>query len=350
MDKLEHYLDQVCRGVGGPRSLRQHLRRELREHLLDAAAEHRAAGFSEEQSLARALDDFGGPEQVRLELEATHGHRMMAVVIDQAMQWKEMTMKAKWFWATWAQLALAIVIAKQALFLLFVTIKIIPAYEKIRGDGLLDTNDQDTQILLSYADSCLVFLVQIARHFVNYWFLWVLLLAVAWGLFEWRVRSENKPFMRLSALGMAALVLAVAVGVTALSLLIPYVAALPPLYARAPEPIVRDQVATVSKSIRELEQAMAKKDWQASQEHATKAERAARYLAGMGAAAPALMSLTEQARLDALREQLSAADECLWEANKAIIAKDAGRLDAAMQKFHEAYGQVPGGGAVEKVK
>src|SRR5262245_42303425 len=35
MDALEHYLDQVCRGVGGPWSLRKHIRRELREHLLD---------------------------------------------------------------------------------------------------------------------------------------------------------------------------------------------------------------------------------------------------------------------------------------------------------------------------
>ena len=65
MDKLEHYLDQVCRGIGGPRSLRQHVRQELREHLRDAAAEHQAAGMSEAEALDRALEDFGGPEQVR---------------------------------------------------------------------------------------------------------------------------------------------------------------------------------------------------------------------------------------------------------------------------------------------
>ena len=87
MDKLEHYLDQVCRSIGGPRSLRQHIRQELREHLRDAVAEHRAAGLSEEEALARALADFGGPDQVRSELEATHGYRMMALVIDKAMQW-----------------------------------------------------------------------------------------------------------------------------------------------------------------------------------------------------------------------------------------------------------------------
>jgi hypothetical protein len=75
MDKLEHYLDQVCRSVGGPRSLRQHIRQELREHLRDAMAEHKAAGLSEEQALDRALEEFGKPEDVRSELEATHGHQ-----------------------------------------------------------------------------------------------------------------------------------------------------------------------------------------------------------------------------------------------------------------------------------
>src|SRR5205807_3314788 len=107
----------VCRGIGGPRSLRQHLRQELREHLQDAAAEHKAAGLSEEAALARALEDFGGPEQVRSELEATHGHRMMAVVIDKAMQWKERTMKAKWLWTSWANLSLAVVIALEVFFI-----------------------------------------------------------------------------------------------------------------------------------------------------------------------------------------------------------------------------------------
>ena len=92
MDKLEQYLDQVCRGIAGPRSLRQHVRQELREHLLDAAAAHKAAGMSEEAALARALEDFGGPEQVRAELEATHGHRLLGVVLDKAMQWQERTM------------------------------------------------------------------------------------------------------------------------------------------------------------------------------------------------------------------------------------------------------------------
>src|SRR4051812_23245271 len=106
MDKLEQYLEQVCRGIAGPRSLRQHIRQELREHIRDAAAGHQAAGLSAEESLARALEDFGGPDQVRAELEATHGHRLLTVVVDKTLQWKEKTMKAKWIWSTWAHAAL----------------------------------------------------------------------------------------------------------------------------------------------------------------------------------------------------------------------------------------------------
>ena len=104
MDKLENYLDQVCRGIAGPRALRQHVRQELREHLLDAAGEYQGRGMPPDEAMERAIDDFGGPEQVRRELEQAHGQRFLAVVIDKAMQWKERTMKAKWVWSTWAYL------------------------------------------------------------------------------------------------------------------------------------------------------------------------------------------------------------------------------------------------------
>src|SRR4051812_30475955 len=114
MEKLERYLDQVCRSLGGPRAMRQHVRQELREHLLDAVAQHRSSGASEGEGLDRALDEFGKSDDVRTELEAAHGYRMMAVAIDKAMQWKEMTMKAKWLWTSWAYLALGIVIALEA--------------------------------------------------------------------------------------------------------------------------------------------------------------------------------------------------------------------------------------------
>src|SRR5207253_204835 len=141
MDKLEHYLDQVCRSIGGPRSLRQHVRQELREHLRDAAAEHRAAGLSEDEALDRALADFGGPEQVRSELEATHGHRLLPVVIDKAMQWKEMTMKARWVWTTWAHLAVVGVLGLEVAWISFAMIFLVPKFNKLLHDGVINAGD-----------------------------------------------------------------------------------------------------------------------------------------------------------------------------------------------------------------
>ena len=71
MDNLEHYLDQVCRSVGGSKALRQHIRQDLREHLRDAGG--RASGgriSSEDDARLVLLADFGGPEQVRSELDS----------------------------------------------------------------------------------------------------------------------------------------------------------------------------------------------------------------------------------------------------------------------------------------
>src|SRR5215212_6447485 len=58
MDKLEQYLEQVCRGIGGPRAMRQHIREELREHLNDAVDDHVAHGMTREAAIDRALEDF----------------------------------------------------------------------------------------------------------------------------------------------------------------------------------------------------------------------------------------------------------------------------------------------------
>lgn len=64
MDKLEQYLDRVCHGIGGPRSLRLHLRQELREHLRDAIDQFVASGMSPDEALSKALEDFGLPDQL----------------------------------------------------------------------------------------------------------------------------------------------------------------------------------------------------------------------------------------------------------------------------------------------
>jgi hypothetical protein len=334
MDKLEQYLDQVCRSVGGPRSLRQHVRQELREHLLDAVAEHKAAGMSEEKALDRALEDFGGPEQVRSELEATHGQRLLPVVIDKAMQWKEKTMKAKWLWTTWAHLVLVGVVAMEVTSITFATVFLAPRLKKILREGWLEVDMKEP--VFSWIPSFLHGLDWVGSNLV-----WLLLtVAVLWALFEWRVRSENKSFMRLAALGTAALVLVVLVAVLGWALVVPPMAGLPGMDARVPEKTVIDREARIESSVGALEDALAQRDWEAIQEHANQASSEMESLAHMGAAAPALTSMREQAKVDELRLQLKAARDSLQEARQASWAKDPAKLEAALKKFHEVYAQV----------
>ncbi len=215
MDKLERYLDQICHAIGGPLTLRQHVRQELREHLLDAMAQHQARGLSDEDMLERVLEEFGKPEDIRSELEATHGHRMMAVVIDKAMQWKELTMRAKWLWTTWAYLSLAVVIVLEVVLIAFAGNFVVPHSVKLIRDGLISSAILE-QTCTTWIPS---FLYSVSILVGNYTALWVVLAAVAWGLFEWRIRSENKPFMRLSALGTVAVGLMAVVCLTVGSLL-----------------------------------------------------------------------------------------------------------------------------------
>src|SRR5262245_7962830 len=332
MDKLEHYLDQVCRSIGGPRALRQHVRQELREHLRDATAEHRAAGLSEEDALDRALAGFGKPEDVRSELEATHGHRLMAVVIDKAMQWKEKTMKAKWLWTTWAHLTLAGVIALEVLFITFTVIFIIPKFQMLMRDGLLDPDIFHEQGV-SWMPAFLNGLKIVGGGYTT----WLVLLAVVvWGLFEWRVRSEHKTFMRLSALGTAAVGLMVVVVLAAGSLVISFTLGMPAT-GRIVRPFALQQVANIDNSVSALEQALAKKDWETMQEQSDRASQALGNLSKAAPAIPALTSRNQPPTVEDLRAQVKAANECLLEAQQAIRAKDAERLKVTMQKFRELY-------------
>jgi hypothetical protein len=335
MDKLERYLDQVCRSISGSRSLRQHIRQELREHLRDAIAGHRAAGMSEEEALDRALEDFGGPEQVKSELEATHGSRLMPLVIDKAMQWKEKTMKAKWLWTSWAYLALVGVVALEVAWISFATMFLVPRFQVLMRDGLLDSGAlRESQV--SWMPALLNDVAAAAGYTT-----WILLgVAVAWGLFEWTVRSDNKPFMRLSALGTAAVGLMVVAILQAASLSIPFMLAMPPLATRS---FAMDQLTAIDTSVAKLEQAMAKKDWEAVQDNAALASYAADNLAKLGVAARVLASRQEvrdQTTVDELRGQINSASECLHEAQQAIRDRDADRLSAVMQRFNRAYGPV----------
>jgi hypothetical protein len=341
MDKLERYLDQVCRSIGGPKSLRQHVRQELREHLLDAAAEHRAAGLSEEAALDRAVQDFGGPEEVRAGLEEAHGHRLLPVVIDKAMQWKERTMRAKWLWMTWAHLALGAVIALEVMWITCAVITLVPRFQGHMRYGVIDP-----EILEKDGMTWMASFLDGLKHVGGHYTTWLLLAVVVMcGLFEWRVRSENKSFIRLSVWGTAAVGLMVTSLLTAGSLVITYMVATPATNGIV-RPWAMQQIDSIDTSITALEQALAKKDWESIEEHANQASQ---NLERLVAAAPAVGSLTHQdgrPSFEKLRAQLKSANACLLEAQQAARAKDAGRVEAAVQKFRELIG--PTGKAATK--
>jgi|SRR5947209_9203292 len=230
MDKLERYLDRVCRGIGGPREMRQHIRQELREHLLDAADRHKAAGLPEDRALEQAIADFGQPDEVRSGLEETHGHRLLGVVIYKALDWKEKTMRAKWLWTTWAHVAVIAVLALEVTWIAFARVILMPKFQKLVQDGAVDAttrSDPTVQWLIGFMNR-----LAWAGDLLGTG--WALLLIVAiWAAFEWQVRSENKAMIRLSALGTAATGLAAVGIVFAGAIVIPLLLGVPHLVQAA---------------------------------------------------------------------------------------------------------------------
>jgi hypothetical protein len=336
VDKLEQYLDRVCGRVAGPRALRQHIRRELREHLLDAAAGHKAAGMSESEALDRALADFGGPDEVRSELEGAHGHRLMAVVIDKAMQWKERTMKARWLWATWAYIAVVGVIALELLFVAFASQTQVPKLQKLRADGWLDFEAAGAdEPVLSWMFSVLRRLNWAWNELAG----WALLAAAgAWGLFEWRVRSENKSLMRFAALGTIALGLAVVVVVTSASLVVPLVVGFPAM-GKITKQSLEARAGALGTTVGELERAMARQDWDAMRGQADRAKREAEEWVKALDALPGSPTSGKPTR-EEMTAGAKSADESLSAVRSAVNDKDAARLAEALKKFHAAYDPV----------
>jgi hypothetical protein len=327
MDKLERYLDQVCRTIGGPRSLRQHVRQELREHLLDAASQHCTEGLSMSDALDRAIADFGGPEQVRAELEATHGHRFLAVVIDRAMQWKETTMRGKWLWATCANLAVFAVVVINILFYAFVETMFVPKLKKLQNDGWLKSEAMALPVM-DWLNSSLRTLAWLGDHAT-----WFLLAGIGlWGFFEWRVRGDNKSAMRMTVFGMLAVVLTIGSVVIASAIAIPFMIGMPEM-ARLTVPAALERVTEIESAFAEIEAALARQDWDAMRKPAE-------------AAKDALGRLQKTMELSAVHspndKTINAAEQAALKAGAPMIdlsgaigAKDSAKVTAALKNLRE---------------
>src|SRR5262249_5823821 len=115
----------------------------------------------------------------------------------------------------------------------------------------------------------------------------LLLLAAAWGVFEWRVRSEDKTLMRLSALGTGAVALMVAVVLTTGSMLVLLFLGLPGAVIGGGERIVADLSASIDTSVDAIEQGVPKQEWETMKDHTNRALHALDTLARLESMAPA---------------------------------------------------------------
>jgi hypothetical protein len=164
----------------------------------------------------------------------------------------------------------------------------------------------------------------------------LLVSAALWGLFEWRVKSENKSFMRLSALGTVAVALTVVVIVMSGSLVVIFCLGAPAM-GRMARPWSIEQVTTIETSVKKLEQAMAEKNWEAMQEHLAEAIMAADRLS----AGPAATSLAkDNATIAERRAQIKEMRHRLDEAKHAVRDLDTAKLAAALREFHKAFDPV----------
>lgn len=240
-------------------------------------------------------------------------------------------MKAKWLWMTWAHLSLVGVIALEAFFIWFLVVMILPKFEKLQQDGYIDPQVH-VEAEMAWVPE---FLDGVKKSTGQYGAFWLLAAAAAWGLFEWCVRSEHKAFIRLSALGTAALALLVVVVLTAGILVVSFCLGMPAMGPIA-RPFALEQVATLDTSMSVLDQALAEKDWKAMEEQAEKAAGALNRLS----VGPALTSVTiwnEKPGVNKLRAHVQAAQENLRNARQAVTAKDAERVATEMAKLRKNW-------------
>jgi len=303
MNEIERFLDQVCCGVAGSPDLRRHLRKELREHLTEEIESNVAAGLSREEAVRKAIAEFGDPAAIRDGLQAVHGRRLMSLLIEKSMAWRETTMKTGWKWSFVAQVALVLTIAAQVYFTAAALVYILP--------GIVGHHHHLGTPPLAYLGT-------IRRHthwlFMDFGWIPLLLAALAlWLLFEWRYRGENKSTIRLAGLSLASLATFVVLALVCIPMVIDLVILPGQIYdsqvnmrPRQAERLVVPNIATAEAALAELREAVAREDWSAAEPAAEQLDDA---YSALEDASPGVIMLAGETRRDNLDEILALIDE-----------------------------------------
>ena len=183
MNDIDRYLDQACRQVNGPDSLRAHLRKELKEHLEEAIDALVSEGMSTDDATAKAIEDLGDPEIVRDGMESVYGPGVTSLFVEQAIKWKDRR------WHIYAQIGLGLTIVLAIFLVWLVPVKIMPLTGKIYDDRGLE--------LPGFMQATISVLEHVFDFGVEYhWYLLLIPPAAVVCFFEWKCKSENKTSIR----------------------------------------------------------------------------------------------------------------------------------------------------------
>lgn len=266
VNELERYLDRVCLGVAGSRSLRQHLRQELREHLEEAIERYSARGMSEEEAVEKAIAEFGKAEAVGEDLQEVYGRRQTTFLLETAMRWKETTMKTEWKWNLIAHACMVLTLTISFLFVLFTEVYILPklhaSYAKLELP------------LPAFCREFWGILLAVTRS----WFVWLPLLIALAVVYEVLSKSDFKRLVRLAVVSLVTFVFTVTAILAASTVAVSFALLPVVLPVSQVEPLVTRQAVEVSRACRELEETSAREDWAAAALAAEQLQDAAREL------------------------------------------------------------------------
>ena len=182
MKDIDHYLEQACRQISGSDSLRQHLRKELKEHLKEAIDTLVAEGMSLDNATAKAIEDLGDPELIRDGMQSVYGPGITSLFVEEAIKWKDRR------WHIAAQIGLALNILLAILFVSFILLRVVPVAQELSEAG----NVEPKGLMLATIQAC--------DFAIRYWFVWLSAFAVAVSVFEGMCKSKNKLSIRTSIL------------------------------------------------------------------------------------------------------------------------------------------------------
>jgi hypothetical protein len=260
MNDVERFLDRACCGVGGSHELRRHLRKELHEHLTAEIEGNIQAGMDREEAVQKAIEEFGDPAMIRDGLQTVHGRRLLTLLIEKSMIWKERTMKTGWKWSFVAHVALILMIAFEVFLLTAPSTYILPSIQSLHRDLGIP--------MFAYLE---VLAGLLGWFLYEYgWIPCVIVALAGWVIFEWKCCSENKAIIRLASLSLISFVMFLIMTAVCVPMTID-LAMLPGqiyntqinLTPQKAERIVLPKISKADRAFKELREAIDQEDWPA---------------------------------------------------------------------------------------